>query len=65
MIATRYIPLMLEGTARTWIQSLPARSINSWEDMRNVFIKNFEGTYKRPSTMQDIKRCVQREKEST
>ena len=33
--------------------------------MKKTFIKNFEGTCKRPTTVEDLKRCVQREGEST
>jgi hypothetical protein len=30
--AVRYTPLMLTGSARTWLNSLPALQINSWHD---------------------------------
>jgi hypothetical protein len=46
--AVRYAPLMLTGSARTWLNSLPALQINSWHDFKEAFIKNFTGTYKRP-----------------
>jgi hypothetical protein len=46
--AVRYVPLMLTGSARTWLNSQPALQINSWHDFQEVFIKNFTGTYKRP-----------------
>jgi hypothetical protein len=46
--AVRYAPLMLTGSARTWLNSLPALQINSWHDFQESFIKNFMGTYKRP-----------------
>jgi hypothetical protein len=41
----RYAPLMLIGSARTWLNSLPALQINSWHDFQEAFIKNFTGTY--------------------
>jgi hypothetical protein len=41
-----YTPLMLTGSARTWLNSLPALQINSWHDIQEAFIKNFTGTYK-------------------
>jgi hypothetical protein len=44
----RYAPLMLTGSARTWLNSLLALLINSWHDFKEAFIKNFSGTYKRP-----------------
>jgi hypothetical protein len=49
LIATRYLPLMLDGSTRTWINNLPRDSINSWEEMRTAFIENFEGTCKCPA----------------
>jgi hypothetical protein len=30
--AVRYAPLMLTGSTRTWLNSLPALQINSWHD---------------------------------
>jgi hypothetical protein len=45
-VAVRYAPLMLIGSARTWLNSLPALQINSWYDFKEAFIKNFTGTYK-------------------
>jgi hypothetical protein len=46
--AVRYAPLMLTGSARTWLNSLPALQITSWHDFKEEFTKNFTGTYKRP-----------------
>jgi hypothetical protein len=46
--AVPYAPLMLTGSSRTWLNSLPALQINSWHDFPEAFIKNFTGTYKRP-----------------
>ena len=31
-VAVRYVPLMLQGSARTWLNSLPKESVNSWLD---------------------------------
>src|SRR3954462_10879221 len=47
-IAMMHLPLMLEGSAQTWLNQLPPNSIWIWEDLERVFVKNFEGTYKRP-----------------
>jgi hypothetical protein len=44
--AVCYAPLMLMGSTRTWLNSLPALQINSWHDFQEAFIKNFTGTYK-------------------
>ena len=42
----RYVPLMLTGSARTWLNSLAPNSINAWPDFEKVFVRNFNGTYK-------------------
>ena len=65
LCCARYFPLMLEGTARTWLNNLPRNSVNSWGELKRLFITNFEGTCKRPVTVEDLKRCVQKEGEST
>ena len=44
---------------------IPKSSIGSWAELKKTFIKNFEGTCKRPTTVEDLKRYVQREGEST
>jgi hypothetical protein len=55
----RYAPLILTGSARTWLNSLPALQINSWHDFKEVFIKNFIGTYKRPPRSRQLALCKQ------
>jgi hypothetical protein len=54
-----YAPLMLTGSARTWLNSLPALQINSWHDFQEAFIKNFAGTYKRPPRPRQLALCKQ------
>ena len=43
---------------------MPADTIGSWEDLRKVFIGNFQGTYVRPSNSWDHKNCKQEPGES-
>ena len=64
-IAMMHLPLMLEGSTRTWLNQLPPNSIWIWEDLERVFIKNFEGTYKRPGGLTELQFCVQGNTEST
>ena len=45
-VAVRYLPLMLRGTARQWLNDLEPNSIHCWVDMQIAFTKNFEGTCK-------------------
>jgi hypothetical protein len=35
------LPLYLTESARTWLDHLPPNNIESWEDLREVFIGNF------------------------
>jgi hypothetical protein len=57
--AVRYAPLMLTGSARTWLNSLPSLQINSWHDFQEAFIKNFTRTYKRPPRPRQLALCKQ------
>jgi hypothetical protein len=45
-VAVHYEPLMLTGSTRTWLNSLPALQINSWYDFKEAFVKNFTDMYK-------------------
>jgi hypothetical protein len=65
LLAARYLSLMMEGTTRQWINTLPPNNIDSWEDMRHAFIKHFKDSYTRATTIEDLERCVQGRNEST
>ena len=56
---------MLQGTARTWLNSLKPRSIHSWVDFTDAFVRNFPSTYKRPPKPRQLSLCVQGPNEST
>ena len=64
-VAVKYVPLMLQGTARTWLNSLKPLSINSWLDFTEAFIRNFTSTYKRAPKPRQLSLCVQGPAEST
>lgn len=64
-MAVKYLPLMLTGTTRQWINDLKENSIHNWFDMKIAFTKNFEGTYRRPCNVGDLQRCVQQPDESS
>src|SRR3954468_4542550 len=64
-IVLMHLPLMLEGSARTWLNQLPPNSIWVWEDLVRVFVKNFEGTYKRTGGLTELQLCVQGHAEPT
>ena len=46
-VAMKHLPLMLEGSARAWLNQLAPGSILSWDELARVFTRTFEGTYKR------------------
>src|SRR4051812_8610482 len=50
---------MLQGSARTWLNSLPKDSINCWEDFTSAFTHNFTSTYDRPNLPRQLALCVQ------
>jgi hypothetical protein len=58
-VAVRYMLLMLTGSAQMWLNSLLAVQINSWYDFKEVFFKNFTGTYKRPPRPRQLALCKQ------
>ena len=39
--AIKYLPLNLKGPARHWLNTLPADSVGSWEDLEDAFLDNF------------------------
>ena len=55
----KYLPLKLKGTARLWLNSLPAESIGCWEDLEAAFLDNFQGTYVRPPDADDLSHIIQ------
>lgn len=57
-LAVRYAPLMLQGLAWTWLNSLPAGSINVWLNLEKVFVLNFNGTYKRQGRPSQLTMCI-------
>src|SRR3954464_15055158 len=61
----KYFTMMLEGTARTWLKSLPPNTIGSWAQLRARFINNFKDTCEQPMSIVDLTSCVQAEGEST
>nr|AAV32123.1 putative polyprotein [Oryza sativa Japonica Group] len=60
----KVIHLALDGIARSWYFNLPANSIYSWEQLRDVFVLNFRGTYEEPKTQQHLLGIRQRPGES-
>ena len=57
-LCAKYFTMMLEGTSRTWLKSLPPNSIRSWDELKNRFISNFKDTCKQPMSIVDLAACV-------
>ena len=51
------IPLYLADSARTWLEHCPADKIACWEDLREIFVGNFQGMYERPGNSWYLKNC--------
>jgi hypothetical protein len=41
----KLLPIYLADTVRTWLDHLARNVINSWEDLKEIFIGNFQSTY--------------------
>jgi hypothetical protein len=65
IVVVRYLPLMLSGTTRQWINDLAENSIQTWFDMQIVFTENFKGTYKRPHNIGDLQRYQRADNETS
>ncbi len=63
-VAMKHLPLMLEGSARAWLNQLAPSSIYTWEDLSRVFVTTFEGTCKRPAGLTELRSCVQKPNET-
>jgi hypothetical protein len=62
--AMQSLQLHLAGAARSWLNTLPIESIGSWGELENQFARNFHLTYKRPTSLEEVKSCIQRKGET-
>jgi hypothetical protein len=53
-----------EQEQRSWLNTIPNDSIGSWGELESQFARNFRSTYKRPTSLEEIKSCVQRKNET-
>ena len=63
-VAMKHLPLMLEGSARAWLNQLTLGSIFSWEELARVFARTFKGTCKWPAGLTELQHCVQKPNET-
>ena len=60
----RNLPLFLADSTRAWLEHLPSNAIQSWADLREIFVGNFQGIYKHPGNPWDLKNCRQKADET-
>jgi hypothetical protein len=53
------LQLHLTGAASSWLSKLERGTIRSWEELTKQFMSNFKSTYKRPTSIEEVKACVQ------
>jgi hypothetical protein len=51
--------MALDPAPLTWLESLSNNSIDSWEQLKKVFINNFQGAIARAGTHHDLAQCKQ------
>jgi hypothetical protein len=60
----QFLPIYLADMDRAWLEHLPRKSIDCWEDLKEIFTSNFQGIYVRPGNPWDLKGCRQKQGES-
>jgi hypothetical protein len=53
----QFLPIYVVDMARAWLDHLPRNTIDSWEDLKEIFTGNFQGTYVQLSNPWDLKGC--------
>jgi hypothetical protein len=62
--AMQSLQLHLIGAARSWLSKLERETIGSWDELTKQFTSNFKSTYKRPSSIEEVKACIQQRNET-
>jgi hypothetical protein len=65
LLAARYLPFMMDGDTRQWVNTLELNIIDSWEEMHTAFVNHFESSYSRTTSIEGLEHCVQGRNEST
>jgi hypothetical protein len=63
-VKANFLPTVLTGVTRSWLINLLEGSNTSWDQLCAMFIRNFQGTYERPSTAETLKTIRQKHNES-
>jgi hypothetical protein len=62
--AMQSLQLHLTGATRSWLSKLERGAIGSWEELTKQFTSNFKSTYKQPTSIEEVKACVQQRNET-
>jgi hypothetical protein len=57
--AMQILQLHLTGVTRSWLGKLEREIIGSWDELTKQFTSNFISTYKRPTSIEEVKACIQ------
>jgi hypothetical protein len=49
-----YLSIMLQPVAMNWLTSLQPDIIDSWHDLKRMFVENYKATYEWPTTKHDL-----------
>jgi hypothetical protein len=60
----QFLPIYFANTARAWLIHLPRNSINCWEDLKEIFTSNIQGTYVWLGNPWNMKGCQLKKGES-
>jgi hypothetical protein len=56
----QFLPIYLVNTFRAWLDHLPRNSIDCWEELKEIFTSNFQGTYLQVGNPWVLKGCRQK-----
>ena len=57
-VTANFLPIVLKGSAQTWLMNLPECMVQSWAHLHLLFEANFHATYSRPGHEDDLFACV-------
>jgi hypothetical protein len=58
------LQLHLTGAVWSWLSKLERETIGTWEALTKQFTSNFKSTYKRPTSIEEVKACIQQRNET-
>jgi hypothetical protein len=58
------LQLHLTSAARSWLSKMERETIGSWDELTKQFTSNFKSTYKRPTSIEEVKACIQQRNET-